>query len=140
MAQTMKSKSSCYCINLRRAAGVLSDLYDRHLAPLGISVTQYSLLRNLSQLERCTVSELASRMGLERTTLVRTLKPLFASGLVMDSSSAGQRNRCLQLTEKGNALLEKGIPLWEAAQDDIRQRIGPDDANTLLRILQRITE
>lgn len=131
-------KSICYCIKLRRAANLVTDLYDGYLAPLGLSVTQYSLLSKLRKLEHCSVSELANYVGLERTTVVRTLKPLIEKGWVEDISSKKVRNRELIVTEDGIRILDQGEPMWIKAQEEIESRIGEEDIDTLNRILSQL--
>jgi len=135
MSQVKKRKSGCYCINLRRAANTLSGLYGEFLTPIGLSVNQFSLLINLNRLETGSISDLANFVGLERTTLVRTLKPLIDRRLISDNSTTGQRNRSLQLTEMGKQTIEQGLPLWESAQAEIERRIGKEKVKELLEVL-----
>lgn len=135
---THKVKMDCYCINLRRAANIVSDLYDHCLDPAGLSVTQYSLLSNLQKIDSCSVTDLANYVGLERTTVVRTLRPLFAKGLISDASAPEQRNKILQVTKKGEGVLEQCRALWEQAQKEVERRMGSENVNTLMEILQKI--
>lgn len=140
MTQVKRKKSSCYCINLRQAAKVISNLYDDALKSVGISVTQYSLLSSLGHMENCNVSDLAKYVGLERTTLVRTLKPLTAKGLVADVSEPGERDRRLRLTNQGKTVIRKAKELWSESQREIERRIGKEDAAKLEEILLRLLE
>jgi hypothetical protein len=48
----MKWQSSCVCVNLRRAARAVSQIYDEALAESGIKITQFSLLRAVERNER----------------------------------------------------------------------------------------
>lgn len=48
-------------------------------------------------LDTCSISTLAAYVGLERTTLTRTLKPLIEQGFIQDVSDIGRRNRQLHL-------------------------------------------
>ncbi len=140
MSRVKRKKSVCYCISLRRASSVVTELYDGFLAPAGLTVTQLSLLINLGQLGTASVSQLAEQVGLERTTLVRTLRPLLEKGLVSDAAPAGQRDRALTLTEAGLAAMEAGDALWEQAQAEIRSRIGPERVEQLNDILTLLLE
>ena len=140
MSNIQRGKSSCYCINLRRAANAVSQLYDESLKPTGLSVNQFSLLRNIRRLGSCSVSDLAVYVGQERTTLVRTLKPLLVQGLIEDKAEQGRRNRELQITEQGNAVLDKGAALWKNAQTQIEEKLGAEDLAQLERILSRLAE
>lgn len=135
-----KIKSDCYCIRLRRAANTVSHLYDCYLDSVGLSITQYSLLSNLRKIEHCSVTDLANRIGLERTTVVRTLRPLLERGLIEDISADRQRNRILNVTEKGLEVLSKSKVMWNDAQSRIEQRIGEDRVNTMLELLDLLSE
>lgn len=133
-------KFNCYCISLRRAANAVTHLYDHCLDPVGLSVTQYSLLSNLKHMENCSITELAAFIGLERTTVVRTLQPLLERGLISDSSASGQRNRILSVTESGNQVLKQCRELWGDAQAKVEEHIGKDGAEKLLELLTLISD
>ncbi len=132
-----KSKCTCYCINLRRAAGCVSSIYDTHLAPEKITVNQYYLLRNIQQLGSCSAGELAEQAGLDRTTIVRMLKPLLERNLLCDGEGTA-RSRLFRLTEAGTALIERSIPLWKTAQTEVEARIGKENLQTLMTIFDQL--
>uniref|UniRef100_UPI000471FC68 MarR family winged helix-turn-helix transcriptional regulator n=1 Tax=Paenibacillus zanthoxyli TaxID=369399 RepID=UPI000471FC68 len=75
-----KSSSVCNCINLRRASLAITELYDRYLAPSGLNNSQFSLLRHIDRMGPASVSDVALKMRLDRTTLVRNLKTLEQQG------------------------------------------------------------
>lgn len=110
----------------------------RALAPVGLTVGQYSLLAHLERLEPVSVSVLAEEMELERTTLVRTLKPVLARHWVTDAAEPGRRSRALTLTGAGRSLLEQARPLWRAAQADVEHRLGEDGVAALEALLDQL--
>ena len=114
----------CVCINFRRIARKVTELYDRALQPVGVSINQYSLLVNISRMEGCGTGELAQRVRLEKSTLVRTLQPLLRDGLIVDRSSGARRRRRLCLTPAGRDVLERAFPLWNKAQEEISAKSG----------------
>lgn len=133
-----RKKSGCYCIDLRRAANTLSALYDTYLKPAEVTVNQYSLLVNLSRLEPCTIQILADTVGLERTTLTRTLRPLLERGLIHDMADTGRRDRRLELTEDGRETVQKGRELWTQAQTEVERRLGKEQVKNLLNLLEQL--
>lgn len=135
-----KRKSDCYCITLRRAAQAISDLYDAHMAVIGITVNQYSLLSKLGHYPNCSVSELAEYARLERTTVVRALKPLTAKGWIKDLSDEGERKRNLCLTAEGEEIVKKGKVIWHQEQEEIERRLGKDGAEQLQELLEKLME
>lgn len=138
MSEIKKEQSSCYCINLRRISNAITKHYDTIMEPVGISITQYSILSNINKFENSTVSDLAIRMGLERTTLVRTLKPLFAKNLIKDISKEGTRKRKLKLTQNGKELLNKANPLWGQAQKTIEENLSIEEIKVLNNIVKKL--
>ncbi|MCI5843004.1 MAG: MarR family winged helix-turn-helix transcriptional regulator [Clostridiales bacterium] len=138
MAEKKRRSSTCHCIQLRRAASRVTERYDMALAPAGLTVGQYSLLAHLERLEPVSVSRLAEELELERTTLVRTLKPVLARQLVADAAEPGRRSRALTLTGEGRTLLEQARPLWRAAQEDVERRLGEGGIAALEALLERL--
>lgn len=138
MPRTERRKTACHCINVRRAAGAVTEYYDRTLRPTGLTVAQFSLLSNIRQSGTCSVSELAARVGLERTTLARDLKSLFAAGWIRDDAAPGTRNRRLAVTPAGWRTLDAAIPLWEEAQRGVAARIGVENLALLTYLLARL--
>ena len=127
----------CLCINLRRVAQKVTEFYDNTLKPVGVSVNQYSLLVNISRMEGCGTGELAQRVRLEKSTLVRTLQPLLRSGLIEDKSSGEARRRQLYISPQGEKILKKAFPLWEKAQGELATKLGGNYAS-LLAIFDQI--
>jgi DNA-binding MarR family transcriptional regulator len=117
-------EESCICIKLRRIAFKVTEFYDKILKPAGISATQYSLLVNLRREEGCCTGELAERMKLEKSTLVRTLQPLLQDGFIVEKTAGIGRRRCLCLTPAGKEVLQKAFPLWRKAQKEVTVKLG----------------
>lgn len=117
-------QEKCVCITVRRIAQKVTDLYDKALEPVGVSVNQYSLLVNIGRMEGCGIGELAQQVGQEKSTLVRTLQPLFREGLIEDKSTSESRRRQLYLTQFGDNVLKKAFPLWKSAQEQAIAMMG----------------
>lgn len=115
---------ACHCTNLRRAARALTGLYDSALEPIGLRVTQYSLLRAIVRLDRPSITRLAAATGLDRSTLGRNLRLLVKQGLVTLGAGADERTRIVGLTAAGEAVLEAALPRWQAAQLLVDEELG----------------
>ena len=63
MVAMQQDPSVCNCLAVRQAARHVTQLYDRHLAHVGLRATQYSILARLSRLGPLSINELASAMG-----------------------------------------------------------------------------
>lgn len=120
------------CFALRQAARRVSQLYDRHLAQVGLTITQFSLLSRLSRVGPMTMRQIADAMHLERTTLVRTIQPLRRNGLVSgEALGASRRALSIALTAAGSERLRAGRKHWRAAQAEFEARFGTARANAL---------
>ncbi len=95
-------------------------------------------MRTLEKLDHSSVSELAQKMRLERSTLVRTLQPMLASGLIEDGAASGTRNRCLHLTQKGEKILSAGATLWDDAQQAFEKKIGVENLSVWYAMLEAL--
>jgi len=138
MRLTEFTSSPCYCINLRRASSALTEYYNQALAPLQLSISQYSVLANLKAVEPCSVTELSAQTRLDRTTLVRNLKPLMDHGLISDRSIPGRRSRQLALTEHGESVRKKAKALWKQAQAEVDAYLGSDTLQATTATLLKI--
>lgn len=123
MTDVPASPLGCSCFRLRRLARAMSRLYDQHLAAAGLKTTQYSVLANAGR-AALPVAELAERLGTERTTLTRNLKPLCEAGWIVLVPGEDSRQRIVTITAAGRAKLKQAWPHWRAAQDAFEHRLG----------------
>jgi DNA-binding MarR family transcriptional regulator len=127
----------CTCSKLRRSARIVSALYDEALAPSGLTVAQFGLLRTLERTGPCSLTALAEASGLDRTTLNRNLRPLEEADMVASASGADQRARIVQVTDGARAAMRAAAPHWREAQARIEQVLG-GDREALFNILDRV--
>jgi len=130
---------SCACADVRRVARKLTSLYDSALAPAEITITQYSLLVNIGRAGQLSHTALAERLGMDRTTLTRNVRPLIKAKWVAVASGEDRRQHLLQLTAAGKRKLNRSIRLWEKIQDRFVAEIGVQ-ALQELRKLMRLAE
>ena len=77
----------CNCASLRKAARRLTSFYDSQLAPSGLRATQFAILAFVNEVEEVSVNAIAERLGLDRTTAGKNLRPLEQSGFVEVTSA-----------------------------------------------------
>lgn len=135
---TVPHPTNCNCLNLRRASLMITKIYDNWISPSGLTIGQFAILKHIMLLQPVSVSELSIEIRLDRTTLVRSIKPLEEEGFIIDDSVKGTRNRQLRLSELGADRYRAAEVYWEKAQDFIEQKLGTEDLNTLMKLLQRI--
>ena len=126
----------CACGRLRRATRALTQLYDDAMAPSGLRVTQFSVLRSLERDGPGYISDIAARTLLDRTALSRNLDPLIERGLVaVTPGKDDARAREIALTAKGANALKRAEPYWKCAQQEVARRIGQPKLDALIKIL-----
>jgi len=125
----------CTCSRLRRAARAVTQLYDDALHPVGLRVTQLSLLRTLQRQGTLRFSDLAARNMLDRTALSRNLDPLAERRLVAIVPGKDARTREVTLTRQGKAALAAAAPHWEKVQRDVARRVGANRLDDLYALL-----
>src|SRR5262245_2042110 len=117
-------KSRCYCISLRTAARKMTALYDEALAPAGINISQFSMLRRIESASEVSITELSRLCELERSTTGRNVKVLERMGLVAAAAGEDQREATLSLAKRGRQVLHEATQHWEKAQDQIEKKLG----------------
>ena len=120
---TPAADSICTCFRLRRAARQVSQIYDRELAAVDLSLNEYSILRH-AESETRLLGELADALGMERTTLTRNLKPLLEAGWLKENRGEDARQRIISITASGRRRLASARPYWQRAQAHIDSRFG----------------
>ena len=131
-------QSPCICIMLRRAAGAITELYDKDLEECGISVNQFSILTNLKALGTATTTELAEKIGLDRSTLVRNLKAIIKQGYIENISREKERDNRLQVTESGRQVLGRAYPIWLESQKRLENYLGKENTELLMDMLFKL--
>lgn len=126
---------SCACFNLRKAARVVTQMYDARLRPSGIRATQFTILVAVQSNQPVSVKHLAELIVMDRTTLARNLKPLERNGLITITPGEDRRVRQVTLTDQGEATLVSALPLWEKTQEEFIQSLGASRLDGLLDVL-----
>ncbi len=127
----------CSCSQLRRTARKVSSLYDAALASAGLTVTQHAILVNIARPRQISRTDLAHRLGMDRTTLTRNLRPLETAALVAAAPSKDRRERLLALSPSGLRRLRRSYDLWEKAQQTFRDALSPQDVQRLAKALKK---
>ena len=114
---------SCVALHVRMTARAVTRAYDEAMRPSGLKITQFVLLAALSTGQWRSVTELAERFALERTSLTRNLQ-LLASQEMIEPVDCKGRASVYAVTDKGRAAIEAAIPFWRAAQERIEGGFG----------------
>jgi DNA-binding MarR family transcriptional regulator len=122
----------CACANLRRTARLVTQLYEQALRPAGVGAAQFTLLQALKLAPGISQRQLAELLGIDSTTLTRTLAPLRRQGCLRSEPGADRRALRLVLTDTGEKRLQQALPYWQAAQKHLKQVLGAPNWNKLM--------
>ena len=129
----------CLCHHTRRAARAVTRIFDEALLPVGLQASQFNILAAIGARDPTSVGELGRLLAMDRTTLSRNLKPLKEIGYITAEGGSGRRPDALTLTRDGSAILARASLLWRAAQGQLTQRLGSNQASVLLQALEAAT-
>ena len=134
------SYDECNCFALRQAARHITQLYERHLGAVGLTAAQFTILAKLARTPGVPILDLADAMVMERTTLVRAMKPLQRDGLVVsEPAEHDSRTYLFSLAEEGEKTFDEAVIAWRAAQDEFEKKFGHGRAKALRAELFSIT-
>jgi DNA-binding MarR family transcriptional regulator len=123
-AFTHHVRDTCLCLHVQRAARALARRFDEALRPLALTQGQFSLLMSLNRPEPPSIGDVAVLLAMDRTTVTANVKPLARRGLIkMRVDREDRRNRRLELTPSGQALLAAAAPIWKRAHAATERRL-----------------
>lgn len=130
---------NCNCFAVRSAARYVTQLYDLFLSPIGLRVTQFSILAKLKLRGALTINALADHMVMDRTTLGRAIQPLERDGLIrIGPAPSDRRAKQLHLTKAGGKRLQAGLEAWAKAQARFEAGFGARRAAELRTLLRAV--
>jgi DNA-binding MarR family transcriptional regulator len=124
-AAQLHDMTGCACLALRRAARAVTQMYDRALRSYRLRVTQLPILVAAARHRAVPLALLAEELGMDRTTLLRNVRPLARRGLVKIGTEAKSRRTVIRSTAAGRALVARVYPAWRKAQQELLRAAGP---------------
>ncbi|MDP2330166.1 MAG: MarR family winged helix-turn-helix transcriptional regulator [Reyranella sp.] len=134
------SPAECTCFRVRGAARRVTQIYSRHLVSTGLKISQFSLLGFVAARGPVSITELSEMLSTDRTTLTRNLRPLLTSGIIERVAAGDRRRHELVATPAGRALFKRALPLWSAAEQEVRTAMGARLTADLHGALERSME
>lgn len=119
------------------ASRQVTRLYDRELAPAGVTANAYSILARLESEGPMPLGTLAARLAMDRTTLSREAASLVDAKLIASAhGETDRRKRVLSLTDRGLQTVATGRPLHARAQSQLMDTFGLERATELIEELR----
>jgi DNA-binding MarR family transcriptional regulator len=115
----------CVGLGSRLVARRITQMLEREIASAGVTLAQLGLMAQIAAASDDTIGALATKTGLDQSTLSRNLRGLEAEGLLeIAIVESDLRRRAVWLTESGARRLEKAIPVWRAASEKLSHLIS----------------
>ena len=131
---------TCTCGELRKAARAITLLYDNAFKSTGLLSTQFNVLQAIYNIDSIRISDLANKLGMDRTTLTRNLSVLERQGFIKISQGKDQRTRIVTATQKGRSAVSKTILLWNEVQRKVKQEMGENSWRELMQNLGQLVK
>lgn len=129
--------AACNCLAIRQAARQITQLYERHMAAVGLTASQYSILAKLARLGPLSINTLAAEMVMDRTTTGRAIRPLERDRLVAVESGSDARTKLVRLTPAGTKRFKAAVAHWREAQREFERAFGAEESAALRAALAR---
>jgi len=130
--------AECLCFNIRKASRMVTQIYDEIMQKTRLRGTQFTILANIAGYQSLTITVLAEKLVMDRTTLTRNLKPLEKQGLIVIAPGADRRTRSVQLSTSGHQVLASALPLWRQAQQKMTKQMGKERLSHLIEELRAL--
>jgi DNA-binding MarR family transcriptional regulator len=133
-----KVANECVAGRLRMLNRVITNIYDDAFRPLDLKVSQMSILVVAAKMGTARPKEVCEHLHLDVSTLSRNVERMKARGWLEVVPDGDGRTQPFQLTQKGRKVLEKAIPAWSRAQEQVKKTVGGDFVEQLNRAMKRI--
>jgi DNA-binding MarR family transcriptional regulator len=130
--------SACLTHGLMRAARTLARGFEAEAAAAGLTAPQFTVLARLSVMGPMTVGQIAEVVDADRTTMTRNLAVMARHGWTAEASAEDRRERVWALTDAGREVLSRAMPIWQAWQARLVDRLGAEGATALMATLRSI--
>src|SRR4051812_13785852 len=136
MEKILDLSPTCASTNIRQTQIMVTQFYDKILAPSGLRAVQLGLLSAIATLAPVTLNRLAQFMDMDRAALSRQMKTFVERGLIRVEDGADRGANQMFLTPEGQRMLEGAWPFWQEAQERLETAFGPERFTALLAELR----
>jgi len=123
-------------------ATILKTNFTKLLQPtFGIAAEQFATLKIISEDNEVTQTQIAERLGKDKTTVGRSINSLINKGMLnkRDEKSDRRANN-ISLTQKGEEILKATIPIAKHFNESVKNKLTKEDIETYYKVLDIILE
>ncbi len=133
-----KIASECIAVRLRMLNRVITNIYDNALRSLDLKVSQMNILVAAAKMGTARPIEVCEFLQLDVSTLSRNVERMKARGWLEGVPDEDGRSQPFCLTPQGRKLLEKAIPAWSEAQNQVKKVLGDGIVEQLNQAMKRV--
>src|SRR5947199_7289349 len=134
-----KVARECIAVRLRTLNRVITSIYDNTLRPLDLKVSQMNILVAAAKMGTARSIEVCEYLHLDVSTLSRNVERMKARGWLEVVPDEDGRSQPFRLTPQGRKLLEKAVPAWSEAQQQVKNLLGDGIVEQLNNAMRRVS-
>jgi DNA-binding MarR family transcriptional regulator len=135
-----KIASECVAVRLRMLNRVVTNIYDDALRSLDLKVSQMNILVAATKMGTARPIEVCEHLHLDVSTLSRNVERMKARGWLEVVPDEDGRSQPFRLTPLGRKLLQKAIPAWSEAQQQVKKVLGDGFVEQLNQAMRRVSK
>ena len=138
--QTMIDRvaSDCVAVRLRMLNRIITNIYDDALRSLDLKVSQMNILVAAAKMGTARPIDVCEHLHLDVSTLSRNVERMKARGWLEVVPDEDGRMQPFRLTPRGRKLLEKAVPAWGEAQQQVKKVLGDGFVEQLKQAMKRV--
>jgi DNA-binding MarR family transcriptional regulator len=133
-----KVANECVAVRLRMVNRIATNIYDDALRSLDLKVSQMNILVAAANMGTARPVDVCEHLHLDVSTLSRNVERMKGRGWLEVVPDEDGRSQPFRLTPQGRKLLEKAIPAWTEAQQQVRQVLGDGFVEQLNQAVKRV--
>jgi len=134
-----KIAGECVAVRLRMLNRIITNIYDNALRPLDLKVSQMNILVAAAKMGTARPLEVCEYLHLDVSTLSRNVERMKARGWLEVVPDKDGRSQPFRLTPPGRKLLEKAVPPWSEAQQQVKKVLGDGFVAQLNQAMKRVS-
>lgn len=135
-----KMANECVAVRLRMLNRVITNIYDDALRSLDLKVSQMNILVAVAKLGTARPTDVCGHLHLDVSTLSRNVERMRARGWLEVVPDEDGRSQPFRLTPQGRKLVEKAVPAWSEAQQQVKKVLGGGFMEQLSQAMKRVSQ
>src|SRR5438445_4340724 len=134
-----KVASECVAVRLRMLNRVITNVYDEALRSLDLKVSQMNILVAAAKMGTARPTDVCEHLHREVSTLSRNVARMKARGWLEVVPDEDGRSQPFRLTPPGRNPLEKAVPAWSEAQQQVKKALGDGFVEQLNQAMKQVS-